>query len=193
VAKCDSDAARLGPPRTLSLWAVLTVVAFPAVIVFATIASVFVMRLVRRPTLPMTEEVGGIPRVLRKLRKREPMWDEELAVARQAVSDRGSLMALCIPGAIFSIGCFYVFGSLDYLHGATPSERTFLGVIPMFTSTNLAIRMLSQDNRARPMDPYADCRARPATIAVVPGGLARNSTVIAGSAYWASARSADGL
>jgi hypothetical protein len=41
--------------------------------------------------------------------------------------------------------------------------------------------------------PYADCRARSATIAVVPGGLARNSTVIAGSAYWASARSADGL
>jgi hypothetical protein len=135
-------AARLGPPRTLSLWAVLTVVAFPAVIVFATIASVFVMRLVRRPTLPMTEEVGGIPRALRKLRKREPMSDEELAVARQAVSDRGSVMALCIPAAIFSIGCFYVFGSLDYLHGATPSERTFLGVIPMFTSTNLAIRML---------------------------------------------------
>jgi hypothetical protein len=126
----------------LSLWAVMTVVAFAAVMVFATIASAFVMRLVRRPTLPMSEEVGGIPRVLRKLRKREPMSDEELAVARQAVSDRGSWMALCIPAAIFSIGCFYVFGSLEYLHGATPSERTFLGVIPMFTSTNLAIRML---------------------------------------------------
>jgi len=127
---------------TLSLWAVLTIIAFVFVVVFATIAAVFVSRLVRRPTLPMTEEVGGIPRVLRKLRKREPMSDEELAVARQAVSDRGSLMALCIPAAIFSIGCFYVFGSLEFLHGATPSERTFLGVIPMFTSTNLAIRML---------------------------------------------------
>ena len=53
------------------------------------------------------------------------------------VSDRGSFMALCIPATIFSIGCFYVFGSLEHLHGATPSERTFLGVIPMFTSTNL--------------------------------------------------------
>jgi hypothetical protein len=42
---------------TLSIWALLTVVAFAAVILFATIASVFVMRLVRRPTLPMTEEV----------------------------------------------------------------------------------------------------------------------------------------
>jgi hypothetical protein len=85
------------------------------------------MRLVRRPTLPMSEEVGDIPKVLRKLRKREPMLDEELAVARQAVSDRGSSMARCIPAAIFSIGCFYVFGSLEYLHGARPSERTFLG------------------------------------------------------------------
>ena len=43
-------------------------------------------------------------------------------------------MAYCIPAPIFSIGCFYVFGSLEDLHGATPSERTFLGVIPMFTS-----------------------------------------------------------
>ena len=126
----------------LSVWALLTVVSFAAVIVFATIASVFVARLVRRPTLPLSEDLAGIPSILRKLRKREPMSDEELAVARQAVSDRGSWMALCIPAAIFSIGCFYVFGSLEYLHGATPSERTFLGVIPMFTSTNLAIRML---------------------------------------------------
>ena len=126
----------------LSVWAYLTVVAFVAVVVFATIAAVFVRRLVRRPTLPMSEQVGGIPTILRKLRKREPLSDEELAVARQAVSDRGSWMALCIPATIFCIGCFYVFGSLEYLHGATPSERTFIGVIPMFTSTNLAVRML---------------------------------------------------
>ena len=133
----------------LSMWAMLTVIAFVIVVVFATIAAVFVARLVRRPTLPMTEEVGGIPRVLRKVRKREPISDEELAVARQAVSDRGSWMALCIPASIFSIGCFYVFGSLEYLHGATPSERTFLGAIPMFTSTNLAIRMLGSASLKR--------------------------------------------
>jgi hypothetical protein len=35
-----------------------------------------------------------------------------------------------------------VFGSLEHLHGATPSERTFLGVIPMLAYTNLAIRLL---------------------------------------------------
>jgi len=127
---------------TLSLWAILMTVSLAAVVVFTTIAGVFVNRLVRRPTLPLSDELAGIPRVLRKVRKREPMSAEELAVARQALADRGSLMAFCIPAAIFSIGCFYVFGSLEYLHGAHPSERTFLGVIPMFTSTNLAIRML---------------------------------------------------
>jgi len=126
----------------LSLWALLTVVSFAAVVGFATLSSIFVGRLVRRPTPPMSEEVGGIPRILRKLRKREPMSDEELALARRAVADRGSPMALCIPAVIFSIGCFYVFGSLEHLHGTMPSERTFLGVIPMLTSTNLAIRMI---------------------------------------------------
>jgi Kef-type K+ transport system membrane component KefB len=125
-------------------WAVLTIVSFAFILVFATIAGVYVARLGRRPTMPITEQVGGIPEVLRKLRKREPMSDDELAVARQATSDRGSFMALCIPLTIFCIGCFYVFGSLDYVHlnGGTPSERTFLGVIPMLTSTNLAVRMI---------------------------------------------------
>jgi hypothetical protein len=127
-----------------SVWALPMVIAFVFVVIFASIAAVHVARLGRRPALPISDEIGGIPRVLRKLQKREPMSDEELAVARQAVHDRGSFMALCIPLAIFSIGCFYVFGSLDYahLHGITPSERTFLGVIPMFTSTNLAFRMI---------------------------------------------------
>jgi hypothetical protein len=134
---------------TLGFWAILTVIAFIAIVVFVTLASVFVSRLVRRPTLPMSEEVGGVPTVLRKLQKREPMSDEEVALARQAVTDRGSLLALCIPATIFSIGCFYVFGSLEHLHGLRPSERTFLGVIPMFTSTNLFIRMVKSASLKR--------------------------------------------
>jgi hypothetical protein len=96
----------------------------------------------RGGVLRISEEVGGIAKVMSKLRRREPMSDDEVTLARQVVTDRGSLMAFCIPATIFSIGCFYVFGSLEHLHGATPSERTFLGVIPMFTSTSLAIRTL---------------------------------------------------
>jgi hypothetical protein len=132
-----------------SVWTLPTVISFVFLVIFAGIAAVNVARLGRRPTLPLSDEVGGIPRVLRKLQKREPMSDEELAVARQAISDRGSFMALCIPLAIFSIGCFYVFGSLEHLHGATPSERTFLGVIPMFTSTNLFLRMVKSASLKR--------------------------------------------
>jgi hypothetical protein len=129
---------------------------------------VFVARLVRRPTLPISDEVAGIPRALRKLQKREPMSAEELTVARQAVSDRGNLMALCIPAAIFSIGCFYIFGSLDYLHGATPSERTFLGVIPMFTSTNLFVRMARSASLKRRLPKASSKQSDEQTPARVP-------------------------
>jgi hypothetical protein len=37
---------------------------------------------------------------------------------------------------------YYVFACLEYLQGATPSERHFIGVIPMITSSNLAIQLL---------------------------------------------------
>lgn len=51
-------------------------------------------------------------------------------------------MAYSIPATIFALGCFYVLGSLEQLHGATPSERTFLGVIPMISSINITAQIL---------------------------------------------------
>ena len=47
-----------------------------------------------------------------------------------------------MPAAAFSIGCFYVFGCLALLHGATPTARVFIGLIPMLGSTNLTIQLL---------------------------------------------------
>lgn len=126
-----------------ALFGLLTVIFLALALVLAAIASVYVRRLARRPTVPISEEVGSSRVVVKKLRKREPMSHEELNYARQVVSDRSSLMAYCIPGALFCLGGFYVFGSLQHLHGATPSERTFLGVIPMLTSINLALRLVS--------------------------------------------------
>lgn len=125
------------------LFGYLTIASLAMMLVFAAVAFIYARKLRTRETTPAAEELGGAAIVVRKLRKREPMSDEELRYARQVVTDRGSLMALAIPGMIFMLGCFYVFGSLEHLHGATPSERTFLGVIPMFTSTNLGLRMLS--------------------------------------------------
>ncbi|OBH27438.1 hypothetical protein A5692_24685 [Mycobacterium sp. E342] len=142
---------------TEGLFGLLTIVALGLALTLAAIAGVYVRRLERRTTSQISEEIGSARSVVRKLRKREPMSAEELDYARQIVADRGSLMALCIPGALFMLGCFYVFGSLYHLHGATPSERTFLGVIPMLTSTNLArgLRSSARLKRRLPDAPAA--------------------------------------
>ncbi len=127
----------------LSFFGYLTILALALVFVLAAFAFVFVKRMCDRAPTPISEELGSVKAVMDKLRKREPMSKDELDFAKQIIADRGSLMAYSIPGALFMVGCFYVFGSLEYLHGAAPSERTFLGVIPMLTSTNLTIRLLS--------------------------------------------------
>jgi hypothetical protein len=126
-----------------ALFGLLAVIFLAMVFVMATVAFFYVRRLRNRPPMPFGEEIGSAQLVIAKVRKREPMTQDELAYARQVIGDRSSVLALAIPGMIFMLGCFYVFGSLEHLHGATPSERTFLGVIPMLTSTNLALRMLS--------------------------------------------------
>ena len=126
----------------LGIFGYLTIVAFVLIFVFAAFASMLVIRMEGRAPTPISDEIGSVKAVMGKMRKRQPMSKDELDFAKQVVGDRTSLMAYCIPGALFSMGCFYVFGSLYHLHGATPSERTFLGVIPMLTSTNLAIRLL---------------------------------------------------
>ncbi|ABK66574.1 MULTISPECIES: hypothetical protein [Mycobacterium avium complex (MAC)] len=118
-----------------------TVIALALASTLALVAAVHVHRLEGRATAPISEEIGSAKAVLHKVRKGEPMSPAEVDYAKQVVADRGSLMTLCIPGALFMLGCFFVFGSLYHLHGATPSERTFLGVIPMLTSTNLAIQI----------------------------------------------------
>ena len=124
------------------LWGYLTVLTLVLALVFAAFAAVFVKRLGDRAPTPISEEIGSAKAVIHKVRKRDPMSKDELDFAKQITADRSSLMAYCIPGALFMVGCFYVFGSLYHLHGATPSERTFLGVFPMLASTNFTIQLL---------------------------------------------------
>ena len=124
-------------------WGLLTLLALISALVFAGVAAVYVKRLGNRAPAPMSEEIGSAKTVIRKVRKREPMSKDELDYAQQVVTDRSSPMAFCIPGALFMVGCFYVFGSLHHLHGATPSERTFLGVFPMLAATNFTLRFLN--------------------------------------------------
>jgi Flp pilus assembly protein TadB len=127
----------------LGVYGYLTLIAFVLLLVLATCATVQVTRMRNRRTTPVSEQMGSVKAVMDKVRKRESLSSDELDFAKRVIGDRRSLMAYSIPAALFAMGCFYVFGSLEHLHGAAPSERTFLGVIPMFTSTNLALRMLS--------------------------------------------------
>jgi hypothetical protein len=120
----------------------LALTAFVALLVFVTGVIVYLGRVGRRPPVPMSEELGAKRAVLAKVRKREPMSPEEAEFATRIVADQRSLLIFCIPAAIFTMGCFYVLGSLEQLHGTTPSERTFIGVIPMFTSMNILIQIL---------------------------------------------------
>ena len=126
----------------MGLYGYLAILAGAAELVFAACVFAFVKRLLGREPTPLSEEIGAAPRVIRKLRKREPMTPEEFEYAQRIVAIRGNPMALCIPFTLFTLGCYYILGSLEYLQGATPSERTFIGVIPMLTSTNLAIQLL---------------------------------------------------
>ena len=109
---------------------------------FAVFAAAYVRRLENRTPVPMGEEVGSAKLVTRKVRKGEQMSPDELDYAKQLIGARSSLMTFFIPGTLFMAGCFYVFGSLYHLHGATPSERTFLGVFPMLASMNFTTQIL---------------------------------------------------
>lgn len=124
------------------LFGLLTVLSLGLALVLAGVAAVYVKRLGDRAPTPISQEIGSAKTVMHKLRKHEPMSWDELDYAKQVVADRSSPMAFCIPGALFMVGCFYVFGSLYQLHGATPSERTFLGVFPMLAAANFTIRFL---------------------------------------------------
>jgi len=125
----------------LGLFGYLTILVGVLELVFAAGVFVFVRRLERRTPAPLGEQVGAHKAVLAKLRKREPMTPEEIEYANELVSDARSGLAYCIPAALFTMGLFYVVGCFQQLHGAAPSFRTFIGVIPMLTSINLTVQL----------------------------------------------------
>ena len=125
-----------------ALFGFVTIVSLALALVFATFAAVYVRRLEARTFNPIGDEIGSAKAVTRKVRKGEPMSADELDYAQQLIGARSSLMTFFIPGTLFMAGLFYVFGSLYHLHGATPSERTFLGVFPMVASMNFTTQIL---------------------------------------------------
>jgi hypothetical protein len=125
---------------SLGPWDDLTILAAMMEMVFATCVFVYISRLEKRTSHPLGEKVGAHKAVLAKLRKREPMSQEEMDYATELVADARSPLAYAIRAALFTIGFFYVVGCLFMLHidGGHPSFRTFIGGIPMLTSMNRA-------------------------------------------------------
>ena len=137
----------------MSLFGYLAILAGVAELVLAVFFFTFVKRLLDREPTPLSEEIGGFRKVLLKLRKGEPMSEDELDFARQIIADRGCLMAYSIPAAIFTLGCFYVFGNLE-LHGTT-SLRPYIGLFPMLGSINVTVqlrRIAALKKRLRKLD-----------------------------------------
>jgi hypothetical protein len=127
----------------LGLWGYLTTLAAAMALLFATCVFVFVRRMEDRTPAPLGEVVGAHKAVLAKLRKREPMSQDEVDYAAELISDARSPLAYAIPAALFTMGFFYVVGCLFVLHieGGSPSFRTFIGGIPMLTSMNIAAQL----------------------------------------------------
>jgi hypothetical protein len=127
----------------LGLWGYLTVLAAVMALFFAACVFVFVRRMEDRTPAPLGEVVGAHKAVLAKLRKREPLSQDEVDYATELISDARSPLAYAIHAALFTMGFFYVVGCLFMLHedGGHPSFRTFIGGIPMFTSMNIVAQL----------------------------------------------------
>jgi hypothetical protein len=127
----------------LGIWGDLTIFAGAMALVFATIVFTYIGRLENRTSAPLGEKVGAHKEVLAKLRKREPMSQEELEYATELVRDARSPRAYAIPATLFTMGFFYVVGCMYelHVHGGDPSFRTFIGGIPMLTSMNMAAQL----------------------------------------------------
>jgi hypothetical protein len=126
----------------IGLFGYLTILVGMLELVFAAGVFVYVRRLEDRTPASLGEKVGAHKAVLAKLRKRESMSQDEMDYAAELISDSRSLLAYSIPAALFTFGLFYVVGCFQQLHGGAPSFRTWIGVIPMLTSTNLTVQLL---------------------------------------------------
>lgn len=127
----------------LEFWRSITILDAVVALALASCAFVYITRLENRTPHPLGEKVGAHKAVLAKLRKREPMSQDEMDYASELVTDARSALAYAIPAALFTIGFFYVVGCLWQLqvHGGNPSFRTFIGGIPMLASINMAVQL----------------------------------------------------
>jgi hypothetical protein len=120
----------------------LTILVGALELTFATCVFIYIRRLEGRTPALLGEKVGAHKAVLAKLHKRESLSRDEIDYAGELISDARSPLAFSIPAALFTMGLFYIVGCFQQLHGAAPSFRTFIGLIPMLASTNMTVQLL---------------------------------------------------
>jgi hypothetical protein len=138
----DSVGEQRSEALNLGLFDILTVIVGACELFFATCVFVYIRRLEDRTPALLGEKVGAHKSVLAKLHKRESLSQDEIEYATELISDARSPLAFSIPAALFTMGLFYVVGCFQQLHGAAPSFRTFIGLIPMLASTNMTVQLL---------------------------------------------------
>jgi hypothetical protein len=125
------------------VWGFLTALAGVMALFFAACVFVYVRGLENRTPAMLGEKVGAHKAILAKLRKGEPMSQEEIDYSAELVADARSPLAYAIPAVLFTCGFFYVVGCMYMLHrdGGNPSFRTFIGGIPMLSSLNIVAQL----------------------------------------------------
>src|ERR1700749_1369742 len=93
----EQGSAMLG----FGLWGSLTVLAAIAEAVFATCVFIYIRGLENRTPAALGERVGAHKAILAKVRKGEPMSQEEMDYATELVRDARNPLAFAIPGALF--------------------------------------------------------------------------------------------
>ena len=107
----------------LGPWGWLTILAGVTELFFASCVFLYIRRW-RIESRSMGEQVGAHKAVLAKLRKREPLTQDEKDYATELVSDARSPLAYAIPAALFTMGFFYVVGCLFMLHETAATPRS---------------------------------------------------------------------
>ena len=108
---------------SLPIWGFLAMIDAVFAVFFAGCVFVYMTRLENRRSAFLGETVGAHKAVLAKLRKGEPLTQEEKDYAAELISDARSPLAYAIPATLFCMGFFYVVGCFYMLHrdGGDPS------------------------------------------------------------------------
>ena len=114
-----------------NLWNYLTAITFALALVFATCASIYVRRVLRRTPVPLTNEISSVPdRAGEAAQTRTAGGLREAAWRQRLLTPDDPLMAFSIPAAFFTVGCFYISAASSTCTAPSRPSGRFSGSSP---------------------------------------------------------------